>query len=330
MVFVKWPTGHECQLWVDEVTGKMYYYDMAQWLEYEQSAWNNGRTYWPTWETVDWDDDMWVYDTNNPTDLFTWESGDKVSYVFKDWNGTVLKEGKVNEWTAPTAPADPTRESTAEYTYTFTGWNPTVAPITKKTTYTAQYEASPRNYTVTIGVSPEWAGTVDTQQVTVAYGTEISYTSNVLMIGDNEITATAWSGYDFSSWWTLPATVTENLTITATFASTGYLLTFAPWDEVNNQEWGWTVSPTTAYAPVGSLLFVNDSDSTDAEIRTWNPDSDPDAQLLTSITSTADAERNYDGWYVYNESTQEWDYHYATFLPITGNMQLRYYFKSLD
>jgi len=265
MVFVKWPTGHECQLWVDEATGKMYYYDMAQWLEYEQSAWNDGRTYWPTWETVDWDDDMWVYDTNNPTDLFTWESGDKVSYVFKDWNGTVLKEGKVNEGTAPTPPADPTREATAEYTYTFTGWNPTVAPITKKTTYTAQYEASPRNYTVTIGVSPEWAGTVDTQQVTVAYGTEISYTSNVLMIGSNEITATAETGYQFSSWGTLPETVTENLTITATFDSPiETLYSWANGTIIHDKE-AWTITytytgETTAYVTTWDTLIIADKD----------------------------------------------------------------------
>lgn len=104
------------------------------------------------------------------------------------------------------------------------------------------------------------------------------------------------------------------------------VLIFAPWDETNNQEWGWTVSPTTAYAPVGSLLFVNGSEITDAQIRTWNSDYDPDAQLLTSITVTEDAGYLNDGWYNYNESTQQWDYNYAAFLPITGNMQLRCYF----
>lgn len=220
MVFVKWPTWHDCQLWVDEKTEKMYYYDMSQWIEYTQSSENNGQTYWPVWKPVDWDDEVGVYDTDKPTDLFVWESGDKVSYVFKNYDGTVLKEGKVNEGTAPTPPANPTKPSTPAETFTFTGWNPEVAPITKKTTYTAQYEASPRNYTVTIGVSPSWAWTVDTQQVTVAYGTEISASDNVLTIWSNNITATAWSGYWFSSWGTLPAIVAADLTITATFETT--------------------------------------------------------------------------------------------------------------
>lgn len=286
MVFVKWPTWHECQLWVDESTEKMYYYDMAQWIEYTQSAWNDGKTYWPTWKVVDSDDEMWVYDTNEPTELFAWESGDQVSYVFKDWDGTVLKEGKVKEWTKPTAPADPTRAATAQYTYTFAWWNPAVAKITKKTTYTAtytstvneylitfvdedsttldeqtvaygetpvyagetptkeataqytytfsgwdpaiapvtwtatyiaQYSATVNEYTATIWVNDDTMWTVDENSITVDYGTAISAEANVLTIGTEHITATAETGYVFSSWGTLPATVTWDLTITATF-----------------------------------------------------------------------------------------------------------------
>lgn len=291
MVFVKWPTWHDCQLWVDEATEKMYYYDMSQWIEYTQSAWNDGRTYWPTWKTVDWDDEMWVYDTNEPTDLFVWESGDKVSYVFKDWDGTVLKEGKVNEWTKPTAPADPTRAATAQYTYTFAWWNPEVAKITKKTiytatytatvnqytvtfvdedgtteldeqtldywatpvyagetptkestaqytytfsgwtpaiaavtadaTYTATYESTPRNYTVTIEPNDDTMGSVTTESVVVAYGTAISASWTTLTIWWAECTATAEEWYTFVSynvaWESLPETVTWDLAITATF-----------------------------------------------------------------------------------------------------------------
>jgi hypothetical protein len=221
MVFVKWPTGHECQLWVDEATEKMYYYDMSQWLEYTQSAWNDGRTYWPTWKVVESDDEMWVYDTNEPTDLFVWESGDKVSYIFKDWDGTVLKEWKVKEWTKPTAPADPTRAATAQYTYTFAWWNPEVAKISKKTVYTATYEATPRNYTVTIEPNDDTMGSVTTESVVVAYGTAISASWTTLTIWWAECTATAEEWYVFVSynvaWETLPETVTWDLAITATF-----------------------------------------------------------------------------------------------------------------
>lgn len=219
MVFVKWPSWKYCQLWADEATWKMYYYDMSQWIEYTQSAWNDGMVYWTTWKVVDSDDVVWVYDTDAPTDLFNWEDGDEVSYVFKDWDWTVLKEWKIKEWTAPTPPADPTRDATAQYTYTFAGWNPTVWKISKKTTYTATYTSTVNTYTVTIASNNTDYWTVDESSLTVEYGTAISASDNVLTIGETEVTATAESGYEFTSWWTLPATVTENLSITATFSA---------------------------------------------------------------------------------------------------------------
>ena len=249
IVFAEWPSGHECQVWTDETWDHLYIYDMAQWLTYngETPAWKEYvRSNWVELE----DQTVWFYDTNVPTELFNWDEGDEVSYVFKDWDGTVLKSWKIAEGQTPTAPADPTRAATAQYTYTFAWWNPTVWPISKRTVYTAQYEASPRNYTVTIGVSPEWAGTVDTQQVTVAYGTEISYTSNVLMIGSNEITATAETGYEFYSWGTLPATVTGDVTVTATFR--GELCTIS-----TTTMWPWSVSPSSITARYGDSVSAS-------------------------------------------------------------------------
>ena len=217
MVFAKWPTWHDCQVWTDEEGSKLYIYDMAQWLEYTPSVSNDGRVYWPQWKPVDWDDEVWFYETNVPTDLYTWESGDEVSYVFKDWDGTVLKEGKVKEWTKPTAPADPTRAATAQYTYTFAWWNPEVAKITKRTTYTATYTATVNQYTATIVSEDTSKWTVDDDSVTADYGTAISANGNVLTIGENTVTATAEEWYEFSSWGTLPETLTEDVTITATF-----------------------------------------------------------------------------------------------------------------
>ena len=76
----------------------------------------------------------------------------------------------------------------------------------------------PTNYTVTIAVSPEWAGSVDTSKVTVAEWTLIGAEWNILSIGENvEVTATANDGYVFSSWGDVPATVTGDTSITATF-----------------------------------------------------------------------------------------------------------------
>ena len=58
-----------------------------------------------------------------------------VEYTFKDWDGTILKQWSIGEWATPKAPADPTREG-----YTFTWWEPEVGPLSKDTTYVAQYE----------------------------------------------------------------------------------------------------------------------------------------------------------------------------------------------
>lgn len=288
-MFVKWPTGHECQLWVDEATDKMYYYDMSQWLEYTQSAWNDGRTYWPTWKVVDSDDEMWVYDTNEPTDLFVWESGDKVSYVFKDWDGTVLKEGKVNEWTKPTAPADPTRAATAQYTYTFAWWNPEVAKITKKTTYTATYTSTVNQYTVTF---VDEDGTTELDEQTLDYWATPVYAGE---------TPTK-TGYTFSWWTPAIATVTWDATYTATYEADSFTVTFTP----NDATYG-SVSPASVTADYGtSITFSNDEPMNIVHI--WE----------TTVTATAE-----DGYEFINYQLSGWDPIPAT---VTGDLNVEVIF----
>ena len=306
IVFVEGPTGHQCQLWVDESTDKMYYYDMSQWIEYTQSAAADWRTYWPTWKVVDSDDEMWVYDTNEPTELFAWESGDKVSYVFKDWDWTVLKEGKVKENTKPTAPADPTRAATAQYTYTFAGWNPTVAKITKKTTYTATYTATVNEYTVSIAPNDVSYWTVDENSLTVDYGTAISAEGNVLTVWEESITATAEEGYQFVSWGTLPATVTENVSITATFEAipaTDVTITatstpsevgsFTP----NENYWEVTENGATLEIPSWSIIYADGS-----IIDLWNFGAVEPENLL-SVEPVW--EYNFIKWTLWGEDVQE-------------------------
>lgn len=207
------------QVWTNDDGSKLYIYKKNWWVELDQTK-EDAKEYWPVWKALD-DEMVGYYLTNEPTDLYNWDSGDEVAYTFKDYDGTVLKTGKVDEGTAPTPPADPTREATAQYTYTFAGWNPTVGKITKKTTYTATYEATPRNYTVTIEPNDDTMGSVTTESVVVAYGTAISASWTTLTIWWAECTATAEEWYVFVSynvaWESLPATVTWDLAITATF-----------------------------------------------------------------------------------------------------------------
>lgn len=210
-----WDPHKKFQVWTNDDGSKLYIYT-TDWQELDTSSVEVSE-YGPVWKTLT-DETVGYYLTNEPTDLFNWDEGEDVTYTFKDWDGTVLKTGKIEEGETPTPPADPTREATAQYTYTFAWWNPEVGPIEKRTDFIATYEATPNNYTVTIWVNDESYWSVDTSSVTVAYGTSIWAESNILSIWENvEVTATAETGYVFSSWWELPEAVTGDLTITATF-----------------------------------------------------------------------------------------------------------------
>ena len=290
MVFVKWPSWHDCQVWTDADGSHLYIYDCSQWIAYNPAAqWaESAKEYWPTRKALD-DEEVGFYDTNVPTNLYNWDGGDEVAYAFKNWTVT-LQSGTVDEGQTPSYTwATPTKAATAQYTYTFSGWKPTVGPIYKKTDFKAQFTSTVNQYTVTFvdedgtteldeqtldyGATPVYAGetptkeataqytytfswwtptiatvtadatytatyssevnqytatissddetmwSVDVSEVTADYGTTISAEANVLTIGSTTITATAESGYAFSSWGTLPETLTEDVTITATFSA---------------------------------------------------------------------------------------------------------------
>lgn len=190
---------------------KLWVYDpnfteVDSWKVYPEKAWEN----------VPATDELLIYDWEQPTDIGTFEDWLESTYQFVDYDGTVLKSWKVKDGETPVAPTNPTREH-----YTFTGWNPTVWPINKNTTYSAVYAID--TFSVTISVNDVDYGSVNVSSLSnVPYGTTISASDNVLTIGETTITATAETWYQFSSWGTLPATVTENLTITATFEAITY------------------------------------------------------------------------------------------------------------
>ena len=124
-----------------------------------------------------------VYQNNGPHRLYavkvnvTYEKP-SVTYTYVNYDGTVLKTQTVEQGTSPTAPSNPTRPETAEYTYTFSGWS------LSGTTYTAQYTATKRKYTVRwydengtlletdsteYGVMPTYDGATPTKAATAQY-----------------------------------------------------------------------------------------------------------------------------------------------------------------
>lgn len=248
-----WDPHKKLQVWTDDDGSHLYIYDNSKYQELNTSN-ASVNEYWPTvWKQLA-DETVGYYLTNEPTDLYNRDEGDEVTYTFKDYDGTVLKTWKIDEWETPTPPANPTREATAQYTYTFAGWNPTVWAITKKTTYTATYTSTVNKYTVSIASNDTDMWTVDESSVAnIEYGTALSTEDNVLTIWTWEsattVTATAETGYVFSSWWTVPATVTWATSITATFEAEEYTVTIA-----SNDETYWTVDVASVTASYGDSI----------------------------------------------------------------------------
>lgn len=298
IVFTEWPTWHQCQVWTDE-SGNLYIYDMAQWLAYNWTT-PEGKEY----DRSNWvaltDQTVWFYDTNEATDLYHWDHWDDAYYEFVDWDWTVLKSWTVIEWWTPTAPADPTRPSTAEYSYEFAWWEPAVWPITKKTTYTATYTATPL-YTISFVINPSDWGTVDTQSLALPYWTKVWYStvmaSRKTWLGFGEIVgmnpeywvkSTANAGYKFVNWtlnWEpVPSTVMDpslliewDCTFVANFEPETYTVIV----NSNNDSYG-TVSPTTvSNVPYGTTVTTSSNTLTIGE---------------TTVTATAESGCSFVDW----------------------------------
>lgn len=265
-----WDPHKKLQVWTDDDGSHLYVYDNSKYQELNTSN-ASVNEYWPTvWKQLA-DETVGYYLTNEPTDLYNRDEGDEVTYTFKDYDGTVLKTWKIDEWETPTPPANPTREATAQYTYTFAGWNPTVWAITKKTTYTATYTSTVNKYTIT------WKDWDDT---TIETDTNIEYWTTPTYDGETPTkTATAQYTYTWDEWWTpTVASVTGDATYTATFTSTvnTYTVSIA-----SNDETYWTVDVASVTADYGTSISAASN-----VLTIWE----------TTITATAETGYEFSSW----------------------------------
>ena len=143
----------------------------------------------------------------------------------------------------PTAPTDPAKNATAQYTYTFKSWDNEIASVIGEATYTAIFDSTVNKYLITFkndettlqstevayGVTPEYIGTTPVKQ------------------GDAQYT------YTFKGWDIPIATVTKDTTYTATFSSTvnKYLVTFKNEDgtELKSETLDYGTMPTAPVDP---------------------------------------------------------------------------------
>lgn len=148
------------------------------------------------------------FDQVENTFTVTWLDSDGATVLEKDENVAWGSKPSFDNGT-------PTKAEDDQYTYTFTGWNPEITDettVTTDVTYTAVYESTVKTYTVT------WKnadGTILETDENVAYGTMPSYDGGTpTKAADSDYT------YTFNGWDPAIASVTGDVTYTATYTST--------------------------------------------------------------------------------------------------------------
>ncbi len=160
-------------------------------------------TGWDTTPSAVTKDATYTAQFSNTTRKYT------VTWLNSD-NSVIRIDNDVPYGTIPTAPADPTKNSTAQYDYEFAGWTPTVDKITGDTTYKATFTPKLRSYTVNWVVNNE---VVETD--TVEYGKMPEYNGSTPTKQGN-----AQYSYTFDKWSPTVANVAGDVNYTAQFTET--------------------------------------------------------------------------------------------------------------
>ncbi|MBQ7962397.1 MAG: InlB B-repeat-containing protein [Clostridia bacterium] len=131
----------------------------------------------------------------------------KYTVTWKNDNGNVLEtDVEVPYGDTPSyGGTTPSKAATAQYTYTFAGWTPEVNTVTGDVTYTAKYDSTVNEYTITWIVE----GAETTQ--TVAYGETPDFGSTPVKAENAQYT------YEFKGWTPAVEAVTGDATYTAEF-----------------------------------------------------------------------------------------------------------------
>ena len=172
------------------------------------------------------------------------------------------------------AHADPTKAADAQYTYTFTGWTPEIEEVTGDATYTAKFDKTVNEYTIT------WIVNGEATTEKVAYG-------ETPAADDPATYKTAEYTYAFDKWTPAVAAVTGDAIYTAEFTATPNVFTIT-WKGYNS-----TVTTKVAY---GATVVAPEVPAKDGYIGAWQRY--PTTMPATDLTVEAE--------YVENGITVNW------------------------
>lgn len=176
-------------------------------------------------------------DANGDNDLYAVWQVKTYTVTWVNWDDSEVRtDTEVAYGTELEAPANPTREADAEYTYTFAGWTPKIETVTGDATYKAKYTKEANSYTLTYDLDGgEWEN-----DTTYAYPKK--YNEEVEVKADP-----TKEGYTFAGWtsaevevvngkFTMPA---KNVTLKAKWEANIYKVTYdldgGEWTEATNE-----------------------------------------------------------------------------------------------
>ncbi|MBR5533707.1 MAG: S-layer homology domain-containing protein, partial [Ruminiclostridium sp.] len=182
-------------------------------------------------------------------------------------NGATLKTEEVAYGTTPSYTGEiPTKTATDQYTYTFNNtWSPAIVSVTGDATYTAQFDSSVNEYTVTYTDGVDGAEVFADQTSTVDYGTATP-------AFEGTPTRTA---YTFVGW---TPVVAETVTGNATYAAQWEV---DIWDDENDK--------TTGGDGIVQVVTFTNEDGSYAASGTVDPD-------MTKVSATAKSGYKFNIW----------------------------------
>ena len=168
-------------------------------------------------------------DANGKNDLYAVWQVKTYTVTWVNWDGSEVRtDTEVAYGTELEAPANPTREADAEYTYTFAGWTPEIETVTGDATYKATYTKEANTYTLTYDLDGgEWENDT-TYTYTKKYNEEVEVKADPTK-----------TGYTFAGWtsaevevvngkFTMPA---KDVTLKAKWNVNKYTIKWVNWDD---------------------------------------------------------------------------------------------------